>query len=64
MICMQIPTCHSILNRSKDYFCRPLYVYGINDVRQNEIHIAEPLVPEPSCFKFEIAVGKVKRYND
>jgi len=26
---------------------------GVNDVRQTEIHTAEPLVPEPSAFELE-----------
>jgi hypothetical protein len=39
---------HSILNRWKNYFCQLLNVHGVNDVRQTEIHAAEPLVPEPS----------------
>jgi hypothetical protein len=39
---------HSILNRWKNYFCQLLNVHGVNDVRQTEIHTAEPLVPEPS----------------
>jgi hypothetical protein len=30
------------------------------DVRQTEIHTAEPLVPEPSTFKFEWAINKLK----
>jgi hypothetical protein len=36
---------HSILNRWKNYFCKLLNVYGVNDVSQTEIHTAEPLVP-------------------
>jgi hypothetical protein len=41
---------HSILNGWKNYFCQLLNVPGVNDVRQTEIHTAEPLVPEPSFF--------------
>jgi hypothetical protein len=29
-------------------------VNGVNDVRQIEIHTAEPLVPEPSGFEVEM----------
>jgi hypothetical protein len=36
---------HSILNRQKNYFCQLLNVHGVNEVRQTEIHTAEPLVP-------------------
>jgi hypothetical protein len=39
-----------------------LNVLGVNDVRQTEIHIAEPLVPEPSDFKVEMAIEKLERY--
>ena len=28
-----------------------IYIYGFNDIRQIEIHTAEPLVPEPSALK-------------
>jgi hypothetical protein len=38
-------------------------VHGGNDVRQTEIHTAEPLVPEPSSSEVEIAIGKLKRYK-
>jgi len=33
----------------------------VNYVRQTEIHIAEPLVPELSAFDGEIAIEKLKR---
>ena len=35
-----------------------LNVHGVNDVRQAEIHAAEPLVPEPSAFEAEMAIQK------
>jgi hypothetical protein len=54
---------HSILNRGKNYFCQLLNVHGINDVRQTEIHTAEPSVPEPSSSEVEITVEKLKRYK-
>jgi hypothetical protein len=38
-------------------------VQGVHDVRQMDIHMAEPLVPEPSLVEVEIAVGKFKRYK-
>jgi hypothetical protein len=38
-------------------------VHGFNDVRQTEIHAAEPLVPEPSIFEFEMGVEKLKRHK-
>jgi hypothetical protein len=54
---------HSILNGWKNYFCQLLNVPGINDVRQTEIHTAEPLVPEPSSFEVHISVEKLERYK-
>jgi hypothetical protein len=53
----------SILNRCKNYFCQLLNVHGVSNVRQTEIHTAEPLVPYPSSFVVEIAIGKLKRYK-
>jgi hypothetical protein len=38
----------NILNRWKNYFFQSLNVHRFSDVRQIEIHTAEPLVPEPS----------------
>jgi len=37
-----------------------LNVHGAKDVRSEEIHTAEPLVPEPSAFEFELAIEKLK----
>jgi hypothetical protein len=31
-------------------------VHGISDVRQREIHTAEPIVPKLSAFKVELAI--------
>jgi hypothetical protein len=38
-------------------------MYGAKDVRQAEIHTAEPLVPEPSPFEFELAIEKLKSHK-
>jgi hypothetical protein len=38
-------------------------VHGDSDVKQTEIHTAEPLVPEPSAFDVEMAIEKLKRYK-
>jgi hypothetical protein len=51
------------LNRWKNYFCQLLNVHGVNDVRQTEIHTAEPLVPEPSSSEVHVAIEKLKRYK-
>jgi len=39
------------MNKWKNYFCQLLNVYGVNDVRQTEMHTTEPLKPERSSFK-------------
>ena len=54
---------HSIMTRWKNYFSQFLNVYGAKDVRQEEIHKAEPLVPEPSVFEVELAIEKLKTTN-
>jgi hypothetical protein len=47
----------------KNFFNQGLNVHGIHDVRQMDIHTAEPLVPEASLVKVEIAIGKLKNYK-
>jgi hypothetical protein len=47
----------------KNYFSQLLNVHNINDVRQIEVHTAEPLVPGPSCLEVEIAIAKLKTYK-
>jgi hypothetical protein len=49
--------------RLRNYFSQILNVYGISDVRQAEIHTAEPLVPEPSVLEVELAIGKLKSHK-
>ena len=49
-------------------FCLLFIIYNIelhedNGVRQVEIHKVEPLVPEPSAFEFELAIGKLKNHK-
>jgi len=51
---------HSIMARWRNYFSQLLNVPEDNDVRQAEIHTVEPLVPEPSAFEVELAIGKLK----
>jgi hypothetical protein len=47
---------NKILSRWKNYFCQSFNVQGVGDVRQTEIQMAEPFVPESSrgcCWKVE-----------
>jgi hypothetical protein len=40
-----------------------LNVHGVHNVRQVNVQTAEPLVPEPSLVKVEMAIGKLKMYK-
>jgi hypothetical protein len=53
----------NIVNRWTNYFSQILNVHSVSDVRQIEIHTAEPLVPGPSRLEIEIAIAKLKRRN-
>jgi hypothetical protein len=53
----------NFLNRWKNFFSQMLNVHGLHDVRQMDIYTAEPLVPEPSLFDVEIAIGNLKDYK-
>ena len=54
----------NILARWRNYLFQLLnVVHGVNDVRQTEIHTAEPLVPEPSAFEVELAIEKLKGHK-
>jgi hypothetical protein len=52
---------HSTLASWRNHFPQILNVLGVNDVRQTEIPIAEPLMHEPSAFEVEMAIEKLKR---
>jgi len=61
--CVLVADSHSIMTRWRNYFFQLLNVHGAKDVRQEEIHTAEPLVPEPSAFEFELAIEKLKSHK-
>jgi len=50
---------HSIVARWRNYFSQLINVHGVKDVGQAEIHIAKPLVPEPSAAEVELAINKL-----
>ena len=54
---------HGIMTRWRNYFSQLLNVHGAKDVRQAEIHTAEPLVPEPSAFEVELTIEKLKSHK-
>jgi hypothetical protein len=54
---------HSILAKGRNHFFQLFNVHGGSDVRQREIHTAEPLVPEPSAFEVEMVIKKLKRHK-
>jgi len=54
---------HSIVARWRKYFPQLFNVHGVKDVRQAEIHRAEPLVPEPSASDVELAIDKLKSHK-
>jgi hypothetical protein len=53
----------NVLNRWKNFLNQLLNVHGVHDVRQMDIHMAGPLMPEPSIVKVETAIGKLKSYK-
>jgi hypothetical protein len=38
-------------------------MYSVSDVRQTEIHTAEPLVSGPRCLKVEFSIANLKKYK-
>jgi len=51
---------HSNLAKWRYHFSQLLNIHGVNDVRETNIHTAEPLVPEPSAIEFELDIEKLK----
>jgi len=47
----------------EELFLPAVELHRVNDVRQTEIHTAEPLVPEPSASEIELAIEKLKSYK-
>jgi hypothetical protein len=46
-----------------NYFSQSLNVHDVSDVKQTEIHTAEPLVPGSSRHEAEIAIARLKKYK-
>jgi len=47
----------------RKHFSQPLNLYGVNEVKQTEIHIAELPEPEPSACEVEMAIEKPKTHK-
>jgi len=58
-----VPYSHSILARLRKHFSQLFNAHGVSEVRQKEIHTAEPLVPEMSAFEVEMAIEKLKGHK-
>jgi hypothetical protein len=54
---------NAIVNRWKSYFSQLMNIHNVSDVRQIEIHTAEPLVSGPIHLEFAIAIAKLKKYE-
>jgi len=44
-------------------FLPVIELHGVNGVRQTAIHVAEPLVPEPSAGGVELATEKQSQFT-
>jgi len=53
---------HHILVMWQNHFSQLFSVHGVSELRQTEIHTAQPLVPELSAFEVEMATEKVKSH--
>jgi len=58
-----VADCHSILATWRKLYSMLLSIHVVNDVRQTEIHTAEPFVSEPSAFEFELAIENLNRHK-
>ena len=61
--CDLVTDSHSILARWRNHFFQLFNVHGVRDVRQTEIHKAEPLVPELNVVEVEMAIEKLKTHK-
>ena len=51
---------HCILARWRNHYSQLFNVCGVSDVRQGEIHTAEPPVPETSAHGAEMAIENLR----
>jgi hypothetical protein len=50
---------HSILAMWRKHFSQLFNVRRVIDVRQTEMHTAEPILPKPSAFEVEMVIEKI-----
>jgi hypothetical protein len=58
-----VTDCHSILLSWRNHFSQLSNINGVSDVRQTEIHTAEPLESEPSAFKVDLAIENLNSHR-
>jgi hypothetical protein len=54
---------HIILATWTKHFSQLFNAHWVSEVRQTELHMAEPLVPEMNAFEFEMAIDKLKGHQ-
>jgi hypothetical protein len=54
--CDLFTDCYIIVVRWRNQFSQLFISYGFIDVRQTEIHTAEPLMPEGNAFQVEMTI--------
>jgi hypothetical protein len=54
---------NNTVNRWKSYFSQLMNVHNVSDIRQIEIHTAEPLVCGPSHLEVEIGNANLKKHK-
>ena len=54
---------YTILTRWRNHFSQLFNVHGVSDVRQREIHTAEPLVLKTSAHEVEMGIENLRRHK-
>jgi len=53
---------HHIFVMCWNHFLQLVSVHGVSDLRQTEIHTAQPIVPELSAFEVQMTIEKIKSH--
>jgi hypothetical protein len=54
---------HNVLARLMKHFFQLFHVHGFSNVKQTEVHSAEPLVPQLRAFEFVMAIEELKQHK-